>query len=87
MKAVSANVFVSLLTTDQQQENQFDRYARRSREITELEIESTSLHRTDVIDHRVLNNNDDVADQRETWTNNCDYLITTLGGLIGLGKY
>jgi len=86
MKAVSANVFVSLLTTDQQQENQFDRYARRSREITELEIESTSLHRTDVIDHRVLNNNDDNADQRETWTNNCDYLITTLGGLIGLGS-
>lgn len=87
MKAVSANVFVSLLTTDQQQENQFDRYARRSRELTELEIQSTSLHRTDVIDHRVLNNNDDDVDRRETWTNNCDYLITTLGGLIGLGMY
>ncbi|CAF0722025.1 unnamed protein product [Adineta steineri] len=95
MKSYSANVFVSLLTTDQQQQHQqqeqpqnnFDDYSESSRDINELDQElnlSTVIvnNPSDSSTKAILNK----EDTRETWSNNCDYLITTLGGLIGLGS-
>jgi hypothetical protein len=88
MKSYSANMFVSLLTSDQQQQNNFDHFAESSRDITELNQEQNPTT-TIIVDHpsnidRKTNLNED--DTRETWASNFDYLITTLGGLIGLGK-
>ncbi|UJR37778.1 hypothetical protein I4U23_030470 [Adineta vaga] len=94
MKSYSASMFVSLLTTDQQekqhhqqQQNDFDDYSESSREIAELEPET---NKTTIIVNNPSNSSRkpmlDVEDTRETWSNNCDYLITTLGGLIGLGS-
>jgi hypothetical protein len=82
-------MFVSLLTADQQQQNNFDHFSGSFRDITELNQESDTTT-TIIIDNSSNTNiktilNED--DTRETWSNNCDYLITTLGGLIGLGKY
>jgi len=88
MKSYSATMFASLLTTDQQQhENNFDDYSESSRDITELDQEPNTTtiivnNPSDTSRKAILDEND----TRETWTNNCDYLITTLGGLIGLGK-
>jgi hypothetical protein len=81
-------MFVSLLTTDQQQQNEYDHFPELSCDITELHPEQDT---TVIIVDNPLNTNEKVVlnkeDTRETWSNNCDYLITTLGGLIGLGKY
>jgi hypothetical protein len=91
MKSYSANMFVSLLTTDQQQHNNnnFDHFSEPFRDTTELNDETTPTT-TIIIDNSTNTNKKIVilteGDTRETWTNNCDYLITTLGGLIGLGK-
>ncbi len=88
MKSYSATMFASLLTTDQQQhENNFDDYSESSRDITELDQEPNTTtiivnNPSDTSRKAILDEND----TRETWTNNCDYLITTLGGLIGLGE-
>lgn len=83
-------MFVSLLTADQQQQhnNNFDHFSEPFRDTTELNDETTT---TTIIIDNSTNTNKKIAilnegDTRETWTNNCDYLITTLGGLIGLGK-
>lgn len=88
-------MFVSLLTTDQQQQQQtplqqrinFDDYSESSRDIAEVEPEPNA---TTIIVNNPSNSSGkpilDEEDTRETWSNNCDYLITTLGGLIGLGK-
>ena len=89
MKSYSANVFASLLTTDQQQQNNFDHFSESSRDITELNQEPNPTT-TIIVDNpsntniKTILNEDDT---RETWSTNFDYLITTLGGLIGLGKY
>ncbi len=88
MKSYSANMFVSLLTTDEQQHNNFDPFSESLRDITELDQESNAT--TTIIINNSSNTNgkliSDEDDTRETWSNNFDYLITTLGGLIGLGK-
>ncbi len=89
MKSYSANMFVSLLTTDQQQQNNFDHFSESSRDITEINQEPNTTT-TIIVDNpsntniKTILNEDDT---RETWATNFDYLITTLGGLIGLGKY
>lgn len=83
MKSYSTTMFISLLTTDQQQENNFDHFPDLSTNQTESNtIDSTST--TDK-NQKILVNEDE--NTRETWSHNLDYLITTLGGLIGLGKY
>jgi hypothetical protein len=82
-------MFVSLLTTDQQQQNNFDHFSESSRDITEINQEPNTTT-TIIVDNpsntniKTILNEDDT---RETWATNFDYLITTLGGLIGLGKY
>ena len=88
MKSYSANMFVSLLTTDQQQCNNCDHFSELSREITELQQEpnTTTLiidNSSDTTGKTILTE----VDTRETWPHHFDYLITTLGGLIGLGMY
>ncbi len=85
MKSYSASMFVSLLTADQQQQNNFDHFSGSSRDITELNQEGSLTTTTTIIIDNTSNLTND-GDTRETWSNNCDYLITTLGGLIGLGK-
>jgi len=84
-------MFVSLRTTDQQQNNNFDHFSESFSDFTELNQKSdTSTTTTTTIlinnpsntNKKTILNGDDT---RETWSNNCDYLITTLGGLIGLG--
>ena len=89
MKSYSANVFVSLLTTDQQQRNHFDNLSGSSRNLTEPDQElNTTTTTTTLVDNSTNTNGKTITiidDTRETWSNNCDYLITTLGGLIGLG--
>ncbi len=94
MKPYSANMFVSLLTADQQQNNNFDHFSESFRNFTELNQESdtsTTTTTTTIILNNSSNTNKKIIlnedDTRETWSNNCDYLITTLGGLIGLGRY
>ena len=82
-------MFVSLLTTEQQQQQQqqehVDRLTDSSRGITEIHLESepTSI----IIVDGAASSHGPKEDTRETWSSNCDYLITTLGGLIGLGTY
>ncbi|CAF0970177.1 unnamed protein product [Adineta ricciae] len=93
MKSYSASMFVSLLTTDQQQQTplqqriNFDDYSESSRDIAEVEPEPNA---TTIIVNNPSNSSGKPIlgeeDTRETWSNNCDYLITTLGGLIGLGS-
>jgi hypothetical protein len=86
MKSYSANVFASLLTTDQQQLNHFDHFSESSKNLTELNPTRTTT--TIIVDNSSNTNGKTITivnDTRETWSNNCDYLITTLGGLIGLG--
>jgi len=76
-------MFISLLTTDQQQENNFDHFPDLSTNQTEsntIDSISTAADKNG----KILVNEDE--NTRETWSNNLDYLITTLGGLIGLGK-
>lgn len=85
MKSYSANMFVSLLTVDQEQANPVDRFSSSSsssRQTTELDLPTRNSDRDEPTETEILPNND----QRETWSTNCDYLITTLGGLIGLGR-
>ena len=84
MKSYSANMFVSLLTTEQQQEH-FDRPTDSSRGISEIHLESDPA--STIIVDRSSGDHGPKDDTRETWSSNCDYLITTLGGLIGLGTY
>jgi hypothetical protein len=88
MKSYSANVFVSLLTTDQQQRNHFDHLSGSSKNLTEPDQELNPTTTTILVDNSTNTNGKTITiidDTRETWSNNCDYLITTLGGLIGLG--
>jgi hypothetical protein len=89
MKSYSANVFASLLTTDQQQLNHFDHFSWSSKNLTKLDQELNPKTTTTIIVDNSSNTNGKtiiiVNDTRETWSNNCDYLITTLGGLIGFG--
>ncbi|CAF4982457.1 unnamed protein product [Rotaria socialis] len=85
MKTYSANMFVSLLTIDQKQTDNYENFSQSSHVTTELDPEQSTT--TVVVDkpsnsNRKITLNED--DTRETWTNNFDYLITTLGGLIGL---
>lgn len=85
MKSYSTTMFISLLTTDQQQENNFDHFPDLSTNQTESNtIDSTSTTTAADKNEKILVNEDE--NTRETWSNNLDYLITTLGGLIGLGK-
>ncbi len=91
MKSYSANMFVSLLTTDQQQLNHFDHFSGSSRNLTELDhqLNPTTTTTAILIENSSNTNGKTITivnDTRETWSNNCDYLITTLGGLIGLGQ-
>ncbi|CAF3376546.1 unnamed protein product [Rotaria socialis] len=80
-------MFVSLLTIDQKQTDNYENFSQSSHVTTELDPEQSTT--TVVVDkpsnsNRKITLNED--DTRETWTNNFDYLITTLGGLIGLGS-
>lgn len=75
MKSYSANMFVSLLTIDQKQPDIYENFSQSSRTTTETE---------QVPNQNTTKSNEN--DSRETWSTNFDYLITTLGGLIGLGS-
>jgi hypothetical protein len=89
MKHYSTKVFVSLLEPDehQQQQQQIDESSESTRDLFELHNETSP---TITIANNPSNDYTKATSQdnkpRETWSNNCDYLITTLGGLIGLGK-
>ena len=88
MKSYSANMFVSLLTVDQQQHNNYDHFSQLSPDLNENNQDPSTTaiivdKPSDVNERKILNE----VDTRETWSTNFDYLITTLGGLIGLGKY
>ena len=91
MKSYSASMFVSLLTSDQQQTNILDDLSQSSRDMNDLHYQDHATVTTaipvapmsDTDEHQMTPK----VDTRETWSNNCDYLITTLGGLIGLGRF
>lgn len=91
MKSYSTNMFVSLLTSEQQQANNLDGFPHSSRDVDDLHHQVTSTETTAVPLDEALDTNENQilakVDTRETWSNNCDYLITTLGGLIGLGTF
>ena len=98
MKSYSASTFVSLLNTEQQQQQQqrpdenFEHFSSpsppssvSSRNLTELN-QPLNLITTDTDENSTNTLGKTINQTRETWSNSCDYLITTLGGLIGLGK-
>ncbi|CAF3110744.1 unnamed protein product [Rotaria sp. Silwood2] len=81
-------MFVSLLTIDQEQQNNNEHYSQLSHNTTELNQPENPtpiivIDRQSNSSRKILSNEDDT---RETWSTNFDYLITTLGGLIGLGS-
>lgn len=88
MKSYSANVFISLLTPDQQVQNNFDHFTdlppNTDESHQELNPRTTTTATTTDKNEKTISNEGE--ETRETWTHNFDYLITTLGGLIGLGK-
>lgn len=96
MKSYSASTFISLLNIEQQQQEQrrqsnenFEHFpsplSSSSRDLTELNQPLNSI--TTCTPENSINILEKTTDQtREKWSNSCDYLITTLGGLIGLGK-
>ena len=85
MKTYSASMFVSLLTSDHEQQNNLNEHCRRPAELVQSNDESNTINANENLLETNQNQIQSNEDQRETWTNNCDYLITTLGGLIGLG--
>lgn len=82
MKSYSASTFVSLLTIEPQQSNN---NSESSRDLTELNQPLNSIT-TNTPENSSNTHEKTTTETRETWSNSCDYLITTLGGLIGLGK-
>ena len=77
-----------MFTLDQDHQNNYDHVSYSSSKMTELDHESNTItamlnKQTESSEQTTLNSDG----TRETWSNNFSYLITTLGGLIGLGEY
>lgn len=68
-------MFASLLTSADKEETSVSELSRP------LSPDPNKIHVNDKLSTHSNENT------RETWSTNCDYLITTLGGLIGLGMH
>lgn len=86
MKSYSASTFVSLLTIEPPQSNtNSESLSQSSRDLTELNQPLNSIT-SNTPENSSQTHEKLITQTRETWSHSCDYLITTLGGLIGLGK-